>query len=86
MNAIEEKCIKIVQNKLIMSKWGDALYNFLGVRRFTRAFLMSLLRARASSIAPLFCSDLQTSNKRETFVKVSLANFNECKQTVFSSK
>ena len=38
MNAIEEKCIKSVQNKLIMSKWGDALYNFLGVRRFTRVF------------------------------------------------
>ena len=73
MNAIEEKCIKSVQNKLIMSNWGDALYNFLGVRRFTCVFLMWLLRARASAIAPLFCSDLQNSNKRETFVKVSLA-------------
>ena len=73
MNAIEEKCIKSVQNKLIMSKWGDALYNFLGVRRFTRVFLMWLLRARASAIAHLVCLGLQTSNKRETFVKVFLA-------------
>ena len=73
MSAIEVKCIKIVYNKLIMSKWGDALYNFLGVRRFTRVFLMWLLRAHASGIGPLFCSGMQTSNKSETFVKVSLA-------------
>ena len=73
MNAIEEKCIKKVQNKLIMSKWGDALYKFLGVRRFTRVFLMWLLRVRPNAIAHLFCSGMQTSNKRETFVKVCLA-------------
>ena len=73
MNAIEEKCIKSVENELIMSKWGDAIYNFLGVRRFTCVFLMWLLRTRASAIAPLFCSGLQTSNKRETFVKVFVA-------------
>ena len=73
MSAIEEKCIKSVQNKLIMSKWEDALYNFLGVRRFTRVFLMWVLRAHESAIAHLFCSGMQTSNKRETFVKVFLA-------------
>ena len=73
MSAIEEKCIESVQNKLIMSKWVDALYNFLGVRRFTRVFLMWLLRARARAIAHLFCSGLQTFNKRGTFVKVFLA-------------
>ena len=72
MSAIEEKCIKSVQKKLIMSK-GDTLYNFLGVQLFTRVFLMWLLRGHASAIAHLFCSGMQTSNKRETFVKVFLA-------------
>ena len=73
MSATEEKCIKSVRNKLIMSKWGDALYHFLGVRLFTLVFLMWLLRAHASAIAHLFCSGMQASNKRETFVNVFLA-------------